>query len=305
MDAITCPCGGNVFPPVYRIPGYGDERIQCGACGASPVQAVRGAAERLAGLDAAYMAASNARLDVQKTLGLDAAGAEAAIEEAAADALASAAVAYITAALAEMAALSATLVYDHDAGRGAVRGDRDLGAALDHAPDGPIEGRQGWRIVRTSGWPVSAAYTTTLVGPGRLPVASAGPHGVRIHCRAEEIASRAERRAKARANHDTYVRDLVAARAALAADPALRAAVDALYETDPYAEMSRMYGPAVTAAGHTSGWPAVPTDEPGRRAAMALAYVGWGWCPGQEGGILLTPGRVPVGVRGALGLPRA
>lgn len=261
MDAITCPCGGNA---VYSSPHYyvpeGSTRPQCFACGALPVEGTRGAAAALPEFYGAPDASSADR-----------------------------ARAYLVAALPALATLTRA---------GGCKGDADLAACLEEAGDGPVA--PGWKVVRTSGWPHTSQYTSTLVRNG-LPVASYGPNGCRIHDEAEERRLRAERRAKARANHDAYVRALIAVREVLAAAPVLRLAVATLYDCDPYS-VDRMYGRAVEAAGHTSGWPAVPTDDPGRSAALALAWVGWGWAPGQEGGVLLTPGRVPVGVRGALGL---
>lgn len=305
MDTnALCPCGGNSVystPYYYVNPHSAPVRgvVECFACGARPIPGTQGAAAALGALadaEAAAHAAYLATYDAITAEGVRFAAFDdmaahpvlgptcAALDEARA-ALAPAALAYLT------PGVLAALLAIHREG-GAYRLDADMVAILRHLPDGALP--HGWRVVR------HGSDGVLLIHHG-LTVVRADHDSAAVTSEAEERARRDAARDKARVHHNTYLAQLGKVREALAADPALRAAVAALYAYG--GETARLYGPAVEAAGHGQGHPAMPGEEPARRAALALAYVGWGWVPGQEGGVLL-PGGVPVGVRGALRIPR-
>lgn len=176
----------------------------------------------------------------------------------------------------------------------------------DHDPRGagPIRPAPGWALHHLSRWPAAAGYTIQATYQG-VPVARWSPDGdgLRIMAWDEEQARGRAGKAERKAEHDAYQARLALVRGALDADPALRAAVEAVWAWGHGATV-HLYGPAVEAAGHSQGFPAVPVEEPGRSGALALAYLGWGWAPGQAGGVLLVPGVGQVGVRGALRLPQ-
>jgi hypothetical protein len=171
-----------------------------------------------------------------------------------------------------------------------------MAAAVSDLPVGFIEGHKGWRAVGPTNGP---AWGLARNG---VTIARVTGRGLAVTPAAVARAVKVAAKAKASANHDAYNAQLGMVRVALDADPTLRAAVEAIWASC-HGATTRLYGPAVEAAGHSQGFPAVPIEEPGRSGALALAYLGWGWAPGQAGGVLLLPGGGQVGVRGALRLP--
>ena len=179
--------------------------------------------------------------------------------------------------------------------------------AIASAPGADIRDRftpaPGWGLRFLSGSPSPATYIARLTYQGtRVAQWDCPAKRLRVFAWDEEQAVVEADKAERKANHDAYQARLALVREALDADPALHAAVEAIWASCHGATI-HLYGPAVEAAGHSQGFPAVPVEEPGRSGALALAYLGWGWAPGQAGGVLLLPGVGQVGIRGALRLP--
>jgi hypothetical protein len=182
---------------------------------------------------------------------------------------------------------------------------------------GPIRPASGWALHHISGWPHTAGYTIQATYQG-VPVARWAPDGedLRIMAWDESQAREAAAKAERKANHDTYLAQLANVRVALDADPALAGTTAALSPVMP-ANVAEAHARILAVYGGAKPGVDLDLDQDtvydwGRaawgRADVAracLALAGWAHTPGQEGGTLTPPwGGVPVGVRGALHLPR-